>query len=72
MVLDVVFFGMTGLVLLLRLITKKLGAYLEMLADGRRRCSKQWIACSLTSRTGRNIHRQALRRELQGPAFTRQ
>lgn len=54
MVLGVVFFGMTGLVLLLRLIAKNLGAYLEVLADERRRCSKQWIAGSLTSRTGRN------------------
>lgn len=37
MVLGVVFFGITGLVLLLRPITKKLGAYLEVLAEERRR-----------------------------------
>lgn len=86
MVLGVVFFGMTGLVLLLRPITKKLGAYLEVLAEERRRqLSPQpmaredvaRIASLLETIDQRLVHleeRQEFTDKLlaKGPAFTRQ
>lgn len=55
MVLGIVFFVTTGAVLLLRPITKRLGSYLEVLAEERRQALQRPLPASSPSDSGRML-----------------